>query len=346
MAQLPRRLDHAWRVFGTGLSFVAFGLGGLLLGVLVMPVLLLMRDPVARRRRARRVVQVAFASHLRLMRGLGVMTYEIEGGERLQRDGLLVLANHPTLIDVVCLISLLPNADCVVKRAVACNPFMRGPVRAAGYIANDDGAGLVDDCVAAVRAGGTLVIFPEGTRSVPGQPPRLQRGAANIAVRGRLDITPVRITCSPPTLTKGQKWYRVPSRRFHVRLQIGEDIPIAPFLAEDDSPRGDALAARRVTEHLSRYFDLSGDPTVQALEHEIKELIISSLSLEDITPEDIDPTAPLFVEGLGLDSIDALELGLALQKKYGVSLSADSEETRRHFSSVRALGEFVAARQS
>ncbi len=161
---------------------------------------------------------------------------------------------------MVCLISLLPNADCVVKRAVACNPFMRGPVRAAGYISNDDGAGLVDDCVAAVHAGGTLVIFPEGTRSVPGQPPRLQRGAANIAVRGRLDITPVRITCSPPTLTKGQKWYRVPSRRFHVRLQIGEDIPIAPFLAEDDSPRGDALAARRVTEHLSRYFDLSGDP--------------------------------------------------------------------------------------
>ncbi len=165
MAELLRRLDHAWRVFGTGLSFVAFGLGGLLLGVLVMPVLLLMRDPVVRRRRARRVVQAAFASHLRLMRGLGVMTYEIEGGERLQRDGLLVLANHPTLIDVVCLISLLPNADCVVKRAVACNPFMRGPVRAAGYISNDDGAGLVDDCVAAVHAGGTLVIFPEMMRA-------------------------------------------------------------------------------------------------------------------------------------------------------------------------------------
>ena len=82
---------------------------------------------------------------------------------------------------------------------------------------------------------------------------------------------------------------------------------------------------------------------MQALEHEIKELIIASLSLEDISPEDIDSTAPLFVEGLGLDSIDALELGLALQKKYGVSLSADSEETRRHFASVRALGEFVAA---
>jgi 1-acyl-sn-glycerol-3-phosphate acyltransferase len=73
--------------------------------------------------------QAAFASHVRLMRALGVMTYWIEGRERLQRDGLLVLANHPTLIDVVCLISLLPNADCVVKRAVACNLFMRGLVR-------------------------------------------------------------------------------------------------------------------------------------------------------------------------------------------------------------------------
>ena len=85
---------------------------------------------------------------------------------------------------------------------------------------------------------------------------------------------------------------------------------------------------------------------MQALEHEIKELIISSLSLEDITPEDIAQPAPLYDECLGQDSIDALELGLALQKKYGVRLSADSEETRRHFSSVRALGEFVAARQS
>jgi len=85
---------------------------------------------------------------------------------------------------------------------------------------------------------------------------------------------------------------------------------------------------------------------VQALEHEIKELIIASLSLEDVTPDDIDASAPLFVEGLGLDSIDALELGLALQKRYGVSLAADSQETRRHFSSVRALAEFVSAQKA
>ena len=81
---------------------------------------------------------------------------------------------------------------------------------------------------------------------------------------------------------------------------------------------------------------------MQSLEQELKQLIIDALNLEDIRPDDIDIGAALFVEGLGLDSIDALELGLALQKRYGVSLSADSAETRAHFASVRALAAFVA----
>ena len=78
------------------------------------------------------------------------------------------------------------------------------------------------------------------------------------------------------------------------------------------------------------------------LEQEIKELIVATMSLEDIEAGDIDADAPLFNEGLGLDSIDALELGLALQKRYGVTLAADSEDTRRHFASVKALAAFVA----
>ena len=82
---------------------------------------------------------------------------------------------------------------------------------------------------------------------------------------------------------------------------------------------------------------------MQALELEIKQLIVSALSLEDIAPADIDSGAPLFVEGLGLDSIDALELGLALQKRFGISFAADSDDARRHFASVHALAAYVAA---
>jgi acyl carrier protein len=77
---------------------------------------------------------------------------------------------------------------------------------------------------------------------------------------------------------------------------------------------------------------------MQSYDDEIKQLIIDVLQLEDVRPADIDSDAPLFVEGLGLDSIDALELGVAIHKRYGITLSADSDDTRRHFASVRALG--------
>ncbi|CAM3356786.1 phosphopantetheine-binding protein [Halomonas lysinitropha] len=78
---------------------------------------------------------------------------------------------------------------------------------------------------------------------------------------------------------------------------------------------------------------------------ELKHLIIETLELEDVALGDIDPDAPLFGEGLGLDSIDALELGLALQKRFGIKLDAEAEETRRHFSSLNALKALVETRR-
>ncbi|MBR6009869.1 MAG: acyl carrier protein [Alphaproteobacteria bacterium] len=80
----------------------------------------------------------------------------------------------------------------------------------------------------------------------------------------------------------------------------------------------------------------------QTLEQEIKELIISALDLEDITVADIDSSAPLFTEGLGLDSIDALELGMALKKKYGVNFKSDKEENKEYFKSVENLAKYIA----
>jgi len=82
------------------------------------------------------------------------------------------------------------------------------------------------------------------------------------------------------------------------------------------------------------------------LEQEIKQLIIDSLDLEDIAIDEIDSAEPLFVDGLGLDSIDALELGLALQTTYGIKLEADSEDNRKHFASVQALAALVASHKS
>lgn len=79
----------------------------------------------------------------------------------------------------------------------------------------------------------------------------------------------------------------------------------------------------------------------EQLEEELKKLIIESLDLEDVSAEDIDSKAPLFVEGLGLDSIDALELGIALRKKYGISIQKEKEEVKQHFYSVQTLASFI-----
>lgn len=81
------------------------------------------------------------------------------------------------------------------------------------------------------------------------------------------------------------------------------------------------------------------------LHRELKQAIIDTLELEDIEPADILDDAPLFVEGLGLDSIDALEIGLMLQMRYGIHLKADSEETRRHFTSIDALAALVESQR-
>lgn len=84
----------------------------------------------------------------------------------------------------------------------------------------------------------------------------------------------------------------------------------------------------------------------QHLHHDLKQLIIEALGLEDISVQDIDDQQTLFGEGLGLDSVDALELGLAIQKRYGIKIDADAKDTRNHFTNVATLAAFVTARQA
>lgn len=86
--------------------------------------------------------------------------------------------------------------------------------------------------------------------------------------------------------------------------------------------------------------------TLEELESELKELIISSLELEDLEPGDIESSEPLFVEGLGLDSIDALEIAMALEQRYGVNIDDDAEANRERFASVRSLAAFVSEKRT
>lgn len=247
------QLGRAWRVVGTAIAFASFGLACLALGLLYFPLLsLLVRQRARRERLARLMVQRGFGLFVEWMRVLGLLRYRILGAERLQRKGLLILANHPTLIDAILLISRIADADCVAKAGLAHNPFTRLPLRATGYICNDSGPGVVEDCIRSIRAGHNLVIFPEGTRTPENGEMKLQRGAANVAVRGDCNITPVTIRCEPLFLTKGRPWWRVPLKAPLLTIEVGEDIIVQPFM--EQAGQIPSLAARRLTKYLHLYF--------------------------------------------------------------------------------------------
>lgn len=243
---------YYWRLLGTGISFSLFGIGGLLLRLAVFPLLQLWPGNARQRAlRARLAVHHCFRFFVGFMRALGLIDYEIIGLERLNKPGQLVIATHPSLIDVVFLISLIRDANCIVKSSLFDNIFMRGPLQHAGYIPNSRSESMLNDCVAALEGGESLIIFPEGTRSLPGQPLHFQRGAAYVALAARLNVTPVTITCEPSMLTKQEKWYQIPPRRGHFKIHIGQDLDAKTIYASDMLP---SQASRQLARLWLNYF--------------------------------------------------------------------------------------------
>ncbi len=205
---------------------------------------------------AQGIVHWSFRLFVGTMTSLGVIAVEVEGKAVLRADrGRLIIANHPSLIDVVLLVSLLRRTQCVVKHQNWRNPFMRGVLVATGYIRNDDDPEqLIEACAQVLRAGENLLIFPEGSRSVPGQPRVLQRGFANIALAAQAPIRLVTIRCVPPTLTKGAKWYEIPPTRSLFTVAVHELIDVRALVGEEPP----SIAVRRLTQPCRPSFQ--GDP--------------------------------------------------------------------------------------
>lgn len=255
--QLKQKANYLWRVGATGFSFASFGIGGVAIGGLVAPLVnLSTRNPDLRQQRAQKVIKHSFKGFTEMMVKLGIMTYDIEGLEKLQHSQQeLVIANHPTLVDVVVLIGLMEQANCVVKQALWSNPFTKGPVQSAGYILNAGSEQFIHDCVEKLRQdqAASLLIFPEGTRTAKGELlNEFQRGAANIAIRANVSIRPVLISCTPSTLTKNEKWYHIPSQPFHIQVKVLDAIQVDDLL-EDASVNPKNV--RQLNHQLHQFFN-------------------------------------------------------------------------------------------
>lgn len=237
--KINKKANYAWRVAATGFSFASFGAGGLGIATVVAPLVnLTSRNSETRQQRAQQVIRYSFKGFTEMMVKLGIMTYSIEGLEKLENSRQeLVIANHPTLIDVVVMIGLMQQANCVVKQSLWSNPFTRGAVRSAGYILNAGSQQFIEDCVERLKEenAASLLIFPEGTRTEKGEClNEFQRGAANIAIRANVPIRPVLISCTPSTLTKNEKWYHVPSQPFHIEVKVLDAIEVKDILVDSE----------------------------------------------------------------------------------------------------------------
>ena len=252
----PSRLMRWSRVLRTGSAFALFGAASLLLAA-IAPLITRWRkeDFEDSSIRVQRLIHQYFRWFIAYMRGLGILTLEVRG-ENINENarGQIVVANHPTLLDVVFLVGQLPQADCIVKREAWSNPYLGGAVRAAGYIPNDEGQELIDACAARLAAGRSILLFPEGTRSPKQGLGQFQRGAAHIALAAGCDILPIRIHCDPPTLMRGQKWYEVPDRAMHYTIEAGEVFSTLPYLKAIESGEARGRVARRMTASLKELF--------------------------------------------------------------------------------------------
>lgn len=248
------KLNKYWRIFATGSAFTLFGLGGLLLTIIIFPIINFINrhDELQRKQSAKKVVHKTFKMFVNYMRFVGILTLEIENEEQLnQHKGKLIIANHPSLIDVVVLISLIENADCVVKAGLWKNPFMKGAVTNTGYINNEeDPDTFLNDCNKTFKEGNNLIVFPEGTRSSVNKPLNFKRGTANIAIRAKADIVPIILTVTPTTLTKELAWYQIPDKKFTVKLVVN------PVLSTQKYREADSVSnsVRELTRDLVEYY--------------------------------------------------------------------------------------------
>lgn len=258
------------------LAFGVFGLSCIVYSFTVFPLIRLSStDEDSMRKRIRSVIHRYFRGFVRAISAMGIISCELYGQEKLLRSGQLIVANHPSLIDVLLIIALMPDVDvdCIVKSALVRNPVLRWPISWARYIPSGDPQKLIDDCVRSLRSGRSLIVFPEGTRSTPAQAPLLRRGAARIALGAGCNVVMIGITCRPSAFTKTDSWYRVPLRRPHFCLRIADLIRPAELEHFHGHP---TEAARRLTQCFLEYFDShvrTSAEDEQAADHESRKSV-------------------------------------------------------------------------
>ena len=252
---LQRQLNHGWQVAGTAFGLLLLYSGAFLLSLIVAPALRLVLPQKRSRQTMRQAIYRACQFYIFILESLGLASIEwINLDSYPAERPLLLIANHPTLLDVVIILAKIPAINLVAKDNLWNNAVFSGILHSIGAIRNgkdQDPQLFIQQCADCISAGDSLLIFPEGTRSTPGKLNKFSRAPAAIALKTGSLIVPICIVSKPAILTKQHPWYNNRAHKASIRLHILEPLAIRQMQPRYANPY---IARRELTEKISNLF--------------------------------------------------------------------------------------------
>ena len=217
------------------LCFILFGIGAAIISFVIFSCIALTRPEEKRKYLYAEVIHKAWNWFIRDLQRIGIIKINVSDMERLKNlSGKVIVASHPTFIDVVILIGLIPKSTCLAKKETLKNPLFRNIVKSI-YIINDiDFEKLKADTDRFLKEGFNIIIFPSGTRTKPGEDFKIHKGSAAIALNSNSGIIPVKITTDYPFLQKGRPVYDIGEKYVSYYLEIKPQIDVNKY---SDMPR-------------------------------------------------------------------------------------------------------------
>ncbi len=215
-----------FRILSAAFCFTVFGIGGLLIGSLIFPLIILIFPKSRRRGIFLSLIHHSWTLFVWVMCFLKLIEVKVSDKKALcALEGKIIVANHPSLIDIVVLISLIPKSICIVKGKLAHNFFIKSIIKHAYILNSEDFNTLSRKVENAIKEGLNVIIFPEGTRTdFSIKEPKLHRGFAQLSLRLGVGIIPITIETTPHILGKNQKWYDIGKSTATYRIIAHDEI--------------------------------------------------------------------------------------------------------------------------
>lgn len=223
-------LRRLWRSLLITFLFSIFGAGAIFFNYILFPAISVLVKKENRRQKFCKTIHKTWKYFTELMKKTGLIKVNFTNHEKLNNPhGKIIVANHPSFIDIVILIGFLPNTLCIAKKEIKRNPFMGNIVKSLYLINDEDNDKMLEESVEILNQGYNIIIFPTGTRTTDGEDLKLHKGAAVMALHTGADIIPIHISCDTKFLVKHQKFYDAGDKTPTYTITVNNEIKTSDF---------------------------------------------------------------------------------------------------------------------